>query len=621
MKRFFQMLFLPFYWLWKFFSTGLSVLSNLVFLGILLLGLGLILYTPEVRIPAESALVFAPEGSIVEVRSPMDPVTRAINKLAGAPLHEEVFLQDVLDMVNQAADDARIKLLVLKPDRISEISLDQIRVIGSALEAFKKKGKRIVAFGDSFNQAQYYLASWADKIYLNPMGAVHLRGFALYRLYMREMLDKLAVNFHVFRVGAFKSALEPFLRDDMSPEDREASQLWLGNLWNVYCADIARNRKLTVDNLRENIDNLVANLASVNGDRAQLAMATGLVDGLKTHPEMEAELKTLLGTAADASAPNQVGFHSYLQTVTASYDDARGKDQLIGIITASGNIIHGHGTVGQIGSDDLIRRIRKAREDKRVKAIVLRLSTGGGSAIASELIRQELLLARKEGKPVVVSMGAMAASGGYWLAADADSIVASPVTLTGSIGIFGAVPTVENTLARIGVHGDGVGTTAVSHFGNPTTAMSEAERTAFQLDVEQGYRQFLDIVAAGRKMPREEVARIAEGRVWDGETALKLRLVDTLGDLDAAIAEAARLAKAPAENGYYIELKPSNYMERFKQAEKPIEALVARMAASSSLAALLGQAQAPPLAALLGSPDPRSLYTHSLLPESVTTGN
>lgn len=621
MKRFFQMLFLPFYWLWKFFSTGLSVLSNLVFLGILLLGLGMILYTPEVRIPADSALVFAPEGSIVEERSPMDPVTQAINKLAGAPLHEEVFLQDVLDMIHQAGDDARIKLLVLKPDRISEISLDQVRVIGAALATFKKKGKRIIAFGDSFNQAQYYLASWADKIYLNPMGAVHLRGFALYRLYMREMLDKLAVNFHVFRVGAFKSALEPILRNDMSPEDQEASQLWLGNLWNVYCADIAQNRKLTVDSLRENIDNLVANLASVNGDRAQLALATGLVDGLKTHPEMEAELKTLLGTAADMTIPNQVGFHKYLQTVTASYDDARGKDQLIGIITASGNIIHGRATVGQIGSDDLVRRIRKAREDKRVKAIVLRLSTGGGSAFASELIRQELLLARKEGKPVVVSMGAMAASGGYWLAADADSIVASPVTLTGSIGIFGAVPTVENTLARIGVHGDGVGTTAVSHFGNPTTAMSDAEQNAFQLDVEQGYRQFLDIVATGRKLPREEVARIAEGRVWDGETALELHLVDQLGNLDTAITEAARLTKVPAENGYYIELKPGNYLERFKQAEKPIEALAGRLAVGSPLAAMLRQVSGSPLTSLLGSPDPRSLYAHSLLPESVTTGN
>ena len=621
MKRFFQMLFLPFYWLWKFFSTGLSVLSNLIFLSAILLGLGLLLYTPEVRIPADSALVFAPEGSIVEVRSPMDPVTRVVNKLVGAPLHEEVFLQDVLDMIHQAADDGRIKLLVLKPDRISELSLDQVRVIGAALTGFKKKGKRVVAFGDSFNQAQYYLASWADKIYLNPLGAVHLRGFALYRLYMREMLDKLAVNVHVFRVGAFKSALEPFLRNDMSPEDKEASHLWLANLWNIYCDDIARNRNMTVADLRENIDNVVANLTSVNGDRAQLALATGLVDGLKTHPEMEAELKTLLGTTADATTPNQVGFHKYLQTVTTSYGDARGKDQLIGIITASGNIIHGHGTVGQIGSDDLIQRIRKAREDKRVKAIVLRVNTGGGSAFASELIRQELLLAKKEGKPVVVSMGAMAASGGYWLAADADSIVASPVTLTGSIGIFGAVPTVEHTLARIGVHGDGVGTTAVSHFGNPTTTMDEAEQTAFQLDVEQGYRQFLDIVATGRKLPREEVARIAEGRVWDGATALKLRLVDHLGDLEMAVAEAARLAKVPAENGYYIELKPGNYLERFKQAEQPIEALAARLTAGSPLAAVLRQASVAPMASMFNNPDPRSLYAHSLLPESVAIGD
>ncbi len=620
MKRFIRLLFLPLSWLWKFFSTGISVISNLLFLGFFLLAVGLVLYTPTVTIQPDSALIFAPEGSIVEERSAMDPLTRLVNRLTGTPLHEEVFLQDVLDAVKQAADDDRIKLLLLKTDRISEISLDQARTIGAALEAFKKSGKRIVAYGDAFSQAQYYLSSCADKIYLNPMGAVHLRGFALYRLYLRELLDKLAVNFHVFRVGTYKSAVEPFLRDDMSPEDREASRLWLNNLWRVYCADIAARRGLTVDNLGENIDRLVTNLASVNGDRAQLALATGLVDGLKTHQEMEAELTTLLDAPAGTKIP-RVDFQNYLRVVDASYATPRGKDQLIGIIAASGTIVHGRDTVGQIGSDDLIQRIRKAREDKRVKAIVLRLNTGGGSAFASELIRQELLLTKKVGKPVVVSMGAMAASGGYWLAADADCIVASPVTLTGSIGIFGAMPTVEATLARIGVHGDGVGTTAVAHFGNPTTAMSEAEQTAFQLDVEQGYRQFLGIVATGRRLSLEEVARIAEGRVWDGETALKLRLIDKLGDLDTALAEAGRLAKVPAENGLFIELKPTHYLDRLAQAEKPIEALITRLTARTKLAAVLRQEPVSTVEALLRAPDPRSLYAHSLLPASVVTGD
>jgi protease-4 len=445
------------------------------------------------------------------------------------------------------------------------------------------------------------------------MGAVHLRGFAVFRLYLRELLDRLAVNLHVFRVGTYKSALEPLIRNDMSAEDREANSLWLGNLWTACVADIARHRKLTVENLGENINAQVANLASVHGDRSALALTTGLVDGLKSHQEMENELKAQLGEPDKTGSPSQVSFADYLETFTPPHTRAEGKDQLIGIIVAEGNILYGSGTVGQIGSDNLIRQIRKAREDKRVKAVVLRITTGGGSALASELIRQELALTSKAGKPVVVSMGAMAASGGYWLSADADLIVASPVTLTGSIGIFGAVPTLERTLARLGVHGDGVGTTAVSHFGNLASAMSAEEQAMFQMDVEQGYRQFLEVVARGREMDVAAVAKIAEGRVWDGATALRLGLVDRLGNLAEAIAEAGRLAKVPVENGYYLDLGPGSLRERLQRMDKPVEVLAARLFGSGTLAAL-GRPLAGPVALLLGGADPRALYAHSLLP-------
>jgi protease-4 len=587
MKRVFQILTLPFVWAWKILSSGLSVLVNLLLLASLVGVLALLLYRPPVSVPDGAALVLAPEGAIVEKRSPIDPMTRVINRLAGGPLSEDVALQDVLDTIDRAAADRRIKLLLLKPGRISSISLDQAQSIGAALERFKQAGKKVIAFADSYSQSQYYLASWADRIYLQPMGAVHLRGFAVFRLYLRELLDRLAVNLHVFRVGTYKSALEPLIRNDMSAEDREANSLWLGNLWTACVADIARHRKLTVENLGENINAQVANLASVHGDRSALALTTGLVDGLKSHQEMENELKAQLGE------PD--------------------KDQLIGIIVAEGNILYGSGTVGQIGSDNLIRQIRKAREDKRVKAVVLRITTGGGSALASELIRQELALTSKAGKPVVVSMGAMAASGGYWLSADADLIVASPVTLTGSIGIFGAVPTLERTLARLGVHGDGVGTTAVSHFGNLASAMSAEEQAMFQMDVEQGYRQFLEVVARGREMDVAAVAKIAEGRVWDGATALRLGLVDRLGNLAEAIAEAGRLAKVPVENGYYLDLGPGSLRERLQRMDKPVEVLAARLFGSGTLAAL-GRPLAGPVALLLGGADPRALYAHSLLP-------
>lgn len=619
MKRFFRICSLPFVWLWKFLSTGITVLSNLLFISFALLLITVLFYTPKVTVPAGSALVLALEGDLVEERSPMDPVAKIFNNLAGVPLHGEIFLQDIIDTIDTAADDPRIKLLVINPNRMGNASLEQIRAIGAAINSFKKTGKKVIAVGDTFNQAQYYLASWADKIYLHPMGSVDVHGFTVFRLYMQEMLDKLAINFHVFRVGTFKSAVEPFLRNDMSPEDKEANRLWLSNLWNAYCADIAEHRKIEVEILTENINKLVSQLASVGGNRSQLALATGLVDGLKTHQELEQIFQKMVGPASDKSGYNRIGFQEYLQTVTPSYTDARGKKELIGIIAASGNIMYGKDTVGQIGSDDLIKRIRKARQDKRIKAIVLRISTGGGSAFASELIRQELLLAKKEGKIVVVSMGAMAASGGYWLAADADAIVASPVTLTGSIGIFGAMPTVEKTLAKIGIHGDGVGTTDIAHFGNLTIGMSREEAAAFQMDVEHGYQQFLNIVATGRKMTVAEVEKIAEGRVWDGATALNLRLVDKLGNLEDAIAEAARLAHVPKENGYFIDLTHDTYLERFKRAEQPVEALAARLVNSSLFPTLLRRPLVDQFDFLLQGDDPNRLYAHCLLPGSATT--
>jgi protease-4 len=617
MKKFFVILTRPVYWLWKILSSGLSLLSNLVFLILVILVSAAFLYTPEIKIPHNSALILAPEGDIVEERSPMDPLTRIMNQVADTPLHEETFLQDILDAIHAAADDPRIKLLVVNVNRMKGASLDQLQAIGQALEQFKEGGKRIIATGDSFNQGQYYLASWADAIYLHPMGAVNLRGFSVYRLYLKEMLDKLAIDLHVFRVGTFKSAVEPLLRNDMSPEDREANSLWLGKLWKEYSTDIIRNRRLDPAVYTENVNQMVSQLAAVGGDRAQLALVTGLVDGLKTRQELEAILLAEVGSSEDKKSCNHIDFQSYLQAISPSYTETTGKQGLIGIITASGNILPGEGSVGQIGADDLINKIRKARQDQQVKAIVLRISTGGGSAFASEMIRQELVQAKKDGKVVVISMGAMAASGGYWLSADADSIVAAPTTLTGSIGIFGAIPTLEKTLAKLGIHGDGIGTTEIAHFGNLTTTMSLEEASALQMDVEQGYKQFIDIVANGRKMQSAAVEKIAEGRVWDGATAQQLGLVDKLGNLETAIAEAARLAKVPADNGFFIELTPpENLLERFKRAEQPVEALMGRLLQTSLFPAPLQRAVTTQLDFLFQRQDPKNIYAHSMLPNA-----
>jgi len=616
-KKFFFVLSRPVVWSYKFLRSGLTVLSNLLFLGLIALVLIAALYTPQVHVPMGSALLLALEGDIVEQRSSIDPVTKLLNRLIDGRLQEKIFLQDMLDAIRAAGDDQRIKLLLINTNRMGTVSLDQIRTIGAAIEAFKRTGKKVIAMSDSFNQAQYYLASWADKIYLHPMGAVTIRGFSVFRLYARELIDKLAINFHVFRVGTFKSAVEPLLRDNMSPEEKEDFSLWLGKLWNLYCDDIAQHRKLDKQVFIDNVNQLVAQLGSVGGDRAQLALVTGLVDGLKSHQEMDALLRREVGTAPGKEEFNAIGLQDYLSTITPSYTDSQGKKELIGIITASGNILPGDGAAGQIGAADLVKHIRKARQDTRVKAIVLRLVTGGGSAFASELIREELAAAKKDGKIVVISMGAMAASGGYWLAADADAIVAAPTTLTGSIGIFGAIPTVEKTLAQVGLHGDGIGTTDIALFGNLAAPISPEEASALQMDVERGYHQFIDIVAQGRHMPGAQVEKLAEGRVWDGATALELGLVDRLGDLQDAVDEAAKRAKVPAKNGYFIELTPDNYLERFSQLiEQPAEALMARIWPSALVPASLRQPLAEHLDVFQLGNDPRGIYSHCLLPLS-----
>jgi len=616
-KKTFFLLSRPVVWSYRFLRSGLTVLSNLLFLALVALVLFVLLYKPQVQVPMHSALLLAPEGDIVEQRSSIGFIAKAVARLSGTPMREDTFLQDIVDVVHAASGDPRIKLLVLNTNRMGNASLDQIRTIGSAIEEFKRTGKKVIAVGDSFNQAQYYLASWADKINLHPMGAVNMRGFSVFRLYARELIDKLAIDFHVFRVGTFKAAVEPLLRDNMSAEDKEATGLWLGKLWDLYCDDIVKHRGLERQVFLDNVNQTVSQLGAVGGDRARLALATGLVDGLKNRQEMEQLLIQEVGPAPDKEGFNCIGFQEYLDTITPSYTDDQQKKDLIGIIIASGNILPGKGAVDQIGSDDLVKRIRKARQDARVKAIVLRITTGGGSAFASEMIREELAAAKKDGKIVVVSMGAMAASGGYWLAAEADAIVAAPTTLTGSIGIFGAIPVVDKTLAQIGLHSDGIGTTDIAHFGNLTRPMSEAEASTMQMDVERGYHQFIDIVAKGRHMSADQVEKIAEGRVWEGATALSLGLVDRLGDLQDAVDEAAKRANIPAANGYYIELMPDNYLDRFKRVEQPVEALVARFWPATMVPDSVRRPIAEQMDIFLpDNNDPEGLYSHCLLPLS-----
>ena len=612
MKKFITTVAVISLWAWKALRTGFFLVINLVLLT-MLAGLAiLIIGRPTGKLSDNAALVVAPEGNIVEQRSTVDPIARMIDSLGAGPRHEETPLQDILDVINTAARDNRIKMLVLSPSRIGRISLNQLRDIGRAVDGFKKQGKFVLAADDYYSQAQYYLAAHADEVYLNPMGGISLHGFGLFRLYFKELIDRLLVNIHVFRVGTYKSALEPLLRNDMSPAAREANQAWLTSLWSVFCEDIARQRGLTVPAINTYINNLDRQLEQVHGDDAQLALQNGLIDGVKTRTEMEKYLRGMVGPGRNGKGFKKVSMYDYLKHINRSYTSKEKDTDQVGILVAQGNIVTGHGVVGQIGAEDLIRQIRTARGNKHIRAVVLRIDSGGGSAFASELIRQELLELKKAGKPLVVSMASMAASGAYWISADADRILASPVTLTGSIGIFGALPTFEQSLARIGVHDDGIGTTDLAGAGSVTRPLPPVMARAIQLGVEHGYRQFLSIVAQGRKMPLDKVEKIAEGRVWDGARAIELGLVDQEGSLAEAVAQAAKLAGLPRISAVYIKEPPTFLQSLTQLGEQHLSALFASMA---PLVHLGGPARrlSQLLDIITRQPDPGHLYAHSLI--------
>jgi protease-4 len=526
----------------KSFWHGLTVLRqfslNLVFLMILVLLASYLLSGFEKKLPASAALVLAPEGVIVE-------------QVSGSALAADVFdpsssgetlLQDLIYAVDHARTDPRIQLIVLDLERLLGGGITKLHDLGAALQEFRKSGKRVFVHGGIFTQQQYYLAAHADRVYLDPMGGVFLTGYGVYRNYYKSALDKLLVRMHVFIVGTFKSALEPFLRDDMSAAAKSANLAWLEDLWGAYRTDLAGLRSLEPETIDAYINRYPKLLAEVGGDSARLALKSGLVDGLKTREALEQELIGLVGESEDGLTFNRIEFDEYLRAIgPRPRVSGTGRDQ-IGVIFARGMILDGDQPAGRIGGNSLADLIRSARTNPSIRALVLRLDTNGGSAFASEVIRRELEVSRSAGIPVVVSMGSAAASGGYWIATAANQIWASPTTLTGSIGIFGAFATFEDSLARIGIYNDGVGTNAFSDAFIASRAMNPELASAIQQLTERGYRMFLEKVVDGRGLAMETVEQIAEGRVWTGSRAQKIGLVDNLGDLEDAIGAAAQLA-------------------------------------------------------------------------------
>lgn len=529
-----------------------SVILNLLFLFVLILVLASLAGPPPLVIEDDSTLVLEPEGVIVEQLSYIDPFDSVVNEAAGASVAGEVLLQDLLDTIRFAQDDARITSIVLNTDKLTGGGLSHLQDVSAALRSFRESGKVIYAVGSNYSQAQYYLAAQANEIILNNFGAVGIEGFSAWQNYFGEALNKLGVNVHVFRVGEYKSAVEPFERNDMSPEAKSNYTRLLGDLWKLYVADISAARNLEPGQLDDLINRQDEHLAMFNGDAAQMALQNHLVDRV----ESQASTRTYL---LDKLAPGEdklraVEYLPYLESQRAPASATAALPSVkVGIIVASGNIVDGKAPRGLIGGESLSALIRQARENEFVKALVLRIDSGGGSAFASEVIRSELEAFKATGRPIVVSMGSVAASGGYWIATPADRILASASTITGSIGIFGIYPTFENSLSKIGVSADGVGTTELAGYttlGRPLTPLAER---SLQLTVENGYDRFLSLVSASREKTVEEVDAVAQGQVWSGEAALEFGLVDALGSLDEAVAAAAELANITVYDRLLIE--------------------------------------------------------------------
>ena len=563
-------------WLWRVFGALFRwinivrlVVVNLVFLVLVLLVVSLFSEQEIPLVPSKGALLVDAYGTLVEQRSLIDPVTELF--ASENPEQHEIVLHELIEAIDLARGDERINSMVLALDGLAGGSLSQLEEIGRAVDDFRQSGKKVIAVGDNYSQSQYWLATRADEVYLNPMGSVWLQGFAVYRNYFRRALDKLSIDFHIFRVGEFKSAMEPFMRDDMSPADKTANMAWLNDLWREYGEGVAERRGISVDDINRFVNTLGEQVNSAGGSFAQAAMAAKLIDGLQTRDESESYLASVVGATDDDGYYASIGFETYLQLAQKDvFPDV--DNDAVGVIIAEGDIVDGYQPPRTIGGDSLVELIHSARTDDTIKAVVLRLNSGGGSVFASEIIRRELQLLRAAGKPLVVSMSGVAASGGYWISSLADEIWAMPSTLTGSIGIFGAIPTVDRSLAELGISTDGVGTTDLAGSMRIDRPLNPGLAAVMQQSIEYGYRQFLDIVAEGRDMPVETVANLAGGRVWSGVQARSLGLVDHLGGLQDAIASAAKRVSLPEDGYRYLEI-PLTPQEEFLRSLGAIKAM------------------------------------------------
>ncbi|WP_137297948.1 signal peptide peptidase SppA [Psychromonas sp. SP041] len=545
----------------------LFILNGLFLIILLIIFISFRTQEDPIKVADNSYLRLDLNGYIVEKKQPINISQEISKQLAGLDqeIPQEFEAQELIKTIRSAKHDTRITGLVLELTNLQSASLDQLSDIGKAINEFKADGKPVFAYADNYTQTQYYLAAYADHITLPPNGFVLLQGYSVNRLYFKDLLDTLLVTPHIFKVGTYKSFVEPFTETKMSQYSKEANQHWLDQLWESYITRVLEQRKdnklITANSINPDLESLKVQLQAVSGDTSGYALSVGLVDELAFYDDFVTNL-TRLAKAEDDTV-NVIDYSSYRSTLSPLYKTT-GEENQIAVIHGTGEIVSGFTDGTTIADKSFNDLLQQARNDSRVKAVVIRLDTPGGSAFASENIRQQVLALKIAGKKVVVSMGAVTASGGYWIASAADEIIASPTTLTGSIGIFGMFATIDKSLNKIGVHQDGVSTSPLSGFGL-TQPLSPELAEIFQIGIENGYANFLKVVSKGRDMSVEDVDKVAQGRVWTGVDGLENGLVDQLGDLQSAINTAANLADLSDFDIISIEPKVSSKQAIFNQ--------------------------------------------------------
>lgn len=585
------------------------VLSNLIFVLLVVLVIVALAPREPVSLPDRFALTLAPSGFLVDEKSYVAPAEML---LAPDDQPMETAVRPLVEAIDTGAEDPRVSGLVLKLDDLLGGGISKLEEIGAAIERFRASDKPVIAVGSLYTQDQYYLASHADEIHLDPMGSVMLTGYANYRTYYKNALDKLAVNFHVFRTGRYKDAVEPFLRDDMSEASREHTRAWLTRLWGQYTSRVEARRQLPSGAIDDYIATMDKQLAEVGGSAAQLALENRLIDGIKGRRERQQLLTERFGQGESESGYPSVSPQALLADQTPAQPRAGG--DRVAIVQASGTIVEGEAPTGQVGSESFRQRLDQVRQDPGVKAVVVRIDSGGGSAYASEIIREELAALRAEGMPVLVSMGSLAASGGYWMATGADEIWATPTTLTGSIGVFGALPTFEDSLDKIGINVDGVGTTPLAGAMRLDRTLTPQAERIIQRSVEHIYQQFIDTVARARGLAPEQVEQIAQGRVWTGAQAKELGLVDRLGSLQQTIEAAAGHAGLEDYEVHTITRPLSPFEQLIHQLDREMARALVPDGLGPDSAGLKRQL-APllePLRALSELDDPRTVYARCM---------